>query len=171
MLMSYLESPELTANELPFLGVPSRKRYLVPGSPQIKCMHSHLPPINQYEQAKTSSSSRIALGKALKEMHLKLPRKLSPLQLLILSWHSQSDQFCSFQALPSPSCPGDQGCPPPPAFLTPSKRRKKTTSFTPGSCCFPFLRRKTQAGTPISDIPCLPRTVCSGTPSERQDAV
>jgi hypothetical protein len=52
-LMRYLDYPPLhsphspslwSANELLFLSIPFHKRYLIPGSPWIKYIHSHPPP-------------------------------------------------------------------------------------------------------------------------------
>lgn len=74
MLMRYLDNPKPLANELPFLGLPSCKRYLTAGSPHLVHIHYQ---INQYEGSVSENclTKNPHGGLSLKEPHLKLLRK------------------------------------------------------------------------------------------------
>ena len=102
--MRYLDSPEPSANERPFLDIPSHKRYIIPGSPQIKYMHSHSPTNKSVWRKKVQlfNKEKPQEGLHLNEQSLNLQKKGLIHPRLSVSVHLESVQFCSSQALPSP---------------------------------------------------------------------
>ena len=60
----YLGRPEPSTNDFLFLVIPSHKRYIIPGSPQITCEYLHLPWNKLVWRSKNQGSSQIVMGKA-----------------------------------------------------------------------------------------------------------
>jgi hypothetical protein len=109
MLLRFL-GPEFLANELPFWGILSYKRYLIPGLLCKIYAFTSAIKIKQFGQARTISFIKDCLegggGLCQKERHLNHPEKAFSLSATWYSWKSlgtKPDSVLSW-AQPFPSC-------------------------------------------------------------------